>query len=100
MNFNPIGTMKSFLNKRGYSVAFMGSSALALIVAAITIVIGARVVSQVQTLETVNTTAYNVSSSALTALGSYGDWFVIIVLVIIAVIVIGLLQHIRAVAGE
>lgn len=92
--------LRTMAAKRGYNISFMGNAAIALIAAAITIVVGVRIMSQVQSLETVNSTAYNVSSTTVTAMSSFADWFTIIVLVIVAVIVLGFLRYIRGVSTE
>jgi len=64
-------------------------------VAIVGISIVAEVVSQLQSTQTSDGAAYNISGSGLTGLSKFNNWWGVIITVAIAVIVIGLLMYFR-----
>lgn len=73
------------------SINELGAAAIALVIAAFLISIGATVIDELQDTQTTNTIAYNVSTQGLEAMESFGNWLPIIAIVVAAVVVIGLL---------
>ena len=69
----------------------LGASAIALVIAAFMIAIGATVLTSLQSTQTTNSIAYNVSGQGLTSMSTFGTWLPIIAVVVAAVVVIGLL---------
>lgn len=69
----------------------LGAGAMAVVVLVIVIAVGSQILGQVKATQTANTTEYNLTTSGLSAMNSFSNWFVIIVLVIIAVVIISLL---------
>jgi len=69
----------------------LGAAAIALVIAAFMISIGATVLTSLQGTQTTNSIAYNVSGQGITSMNTLGTWLPIIAIVVAAVIVIGLL---------
>ena len=69
----------------------IGQAAIALVVAAFLIGIGATVLSSLQGTQTANSVAYNVTGQGMTSMSTFGSWLPIIAVVASAVVVIGLL---------
>jgi len=86
--------MKSQLQKliaKGQAAGGLSASAIAIIILVITVAIGATVVANVRDTQTVNTTAYNVTTKGLDSLKTYSDFFSTIVIIVIFAVIIGLL---------
>ena len=75
------------------NLAALQTSALAVVVLVIIVAVGAQILGQIRTTQTVNTTEYNVTNKGLDAMKTYGDWFTIIVIIIVAVVIIVLLTR-------
>lgn len=73
------------------SVQQLSYFAILLVIATVIISIGAYTLSSIQTTQTANSIAYNVTGQGLTAMNNFGVWLPIIAVVIAAVVVIGLL---------
>ena len=78
-------------NRRGQSAGGLLSFGLEIGILAIGIVIISTVLTGVQSTQTSDTTAYNSSASAITAMGTYNSWYATLILIGIAVVVISLL---------
>jgi hypothetical protein len=76
-------------------VGNLGNYATMLAVIAITVAIGAMILSNVAGSDTFLASAGSNASvvSALDALGTFGDWLVIIAIVIVAVVVLSLIKY-------
>ena len=81
--------------KGAIPVGDLGNMATLLAVIAITIAIGALILTNVAASDTFTaTTDANASVvSALSAVGTFGDWLVIIAIVIVAVVVLSLIKY-------
>lgn len=77
---------------KGIGIQDFGSLAVAFAVVAITISLGASILGNIQSTQTTNTVAYNVSGYGLTGVGTMGNWLGIIAIVLSAVIVIGVVR--------
>ena len=71
------------MNKRGTSLNQMLPVALVIGVAIIGIAIVAQILGTIKGTQTVFSDEYNITSSGLTALMQWGDWFSIIIIVVI-----------------
>ena len=76
---------------KGLTLNALTASALAIVVLVIVVAIGAQILGQIQTTQTVNSTEYNITGKGKDALKTYADWFSTIVVIIIAVVIIGLI---------
>lgn len=69
----------------------MGGLALAFVIVAVVIGVGATIITQVQSTQTANSYAYNASAQGLTGLDTMGDWLPTIAVIIAAAVVIGVI---------
>lgn len=76
---------------KGLSVSQMGGLALAFVIVAIVIGIGATILTQVRGTQTVNSIPYNASTSGLTGMDTMSDWLPTIAVIIAAAVVIGVI---------
>ena len=76
---------------KGLSVSQMGGLALAFVIVAVVVGIGATILTQVRTTQTTNSIAYNASTSGLTGLDTMSDWLPTIAVIIAAAVVIGVI---------
>jgi len=81
--------------KTAIPVGDLGNMATLLAVIAITIGIGALILTNVANSDTFTASADSNASvvSALEAIGTFGDWLVIIAIVIVAVVVLSLIKY-------
>lgn len=79
------------MNKKGYKLQDLLPVALIFVVATIAISIGADVIDNVQTDQTADSYASNVSGYGLEAMAELGSWLPTLALVVAAAIVIGVL---------
>ena len=79
------------MNKKGYSLQDMAPIAVAFVVIAIVLGIGATVLASVQADQTENGTAYNASASGLTSIGTLAGWLPTIGVIVAAAIIIGII---------
>jgi len=79
---------------KGITLGQFGSLALAFVVAAIVISLGAEILAQVQSTQT-NTTSYeyNVTAEALEGAETFGEWLPTIAVVVAAAVVIGVIVN-------
>lgn len=83
--------LKKFLkNKRGFTLAQLSAAAIAFVVIAITIAMGARILDEMQDEFTSQSYAYNVTEKGLESLETFGDWLPIVAIAVIAAVVIGI----------
>ena len=78
---------------KGISLQNMSAYALAFAVVAITLAIGATILTQVQTTQTSGTTAYNATGYGLTGTKTMSEWLPIIAVIIAAAIVISIIVN-------
>ena len=76
---------------KGISINELGGLALAFAVVAITLGLGATILTQVQAQQTSNSIAYNASGYGLTGTNTMASWLPVIAVIIAAAIVIGII---------
>jgi len=91
-------TMKK-MTRRGQSAGGLLSFGLEIGILAIGIGIISTVLVGVQSTQTSDSTAYNNTASAVTAMGTYSSWYSTLILIGIAVVVIGLLFVLKRFGG-
>ncbi len=82
------------LNKRGqraFTIADMGTIAIALVVAAVILGMGSTILAKLKGQQTVNGTAYNASNSGIEGLSTMAEFIPTIAIVAVAAIVIGII---------
>ena len=77
----------------------MAVAVITFVVIAIVIAIGATIIEEVQSSQTGNLTAYNVSSKGLSGMKTFGDWLPTIATVVAAAVVIGVIVTYFAFSG-
>ena len=92
MNFT-LGMRKLWHKAFGSTDAMSGlaSSAIALLILSITLGIGATVLANIQSTQTTNGIAYNISDQGLTSMNTYGTWLSTIAVISAAAVVLALL---------
>lgn len=86
---NPIKKIKSALE-----IGALGNMATLLVVVAITIAIGALILTNVAASDSIEAGAANDTLYAgMDALAVFGDWLVIIAIVIVAIVVLALIKY-------
>lgn len=78
------------LAKKGFSILEVPSLAITLGVIAIVIGIVATILVQVQTTQTTDSVAYNITQDGISAIEDFGDWQTTWVVIIAAAVVIGI----------
>lgn len=68
-----------------------GALALVLVIGAFVIAVGAEMLDELQDQQTANTVAYNVTTSGLEGMETFGDWIPLIALVVVLSLIIGIL---------
>lgn len=81
------------MNNKGYTIKDLLPVALVFVVATIAISIGADVIDSVQSSQTSNSYAYNVSEYGLEGMDELGSWLPTLALVVAAAIIIGVLVY-------
>lgn len=84
--------MVSFTDLPGYAIAF--------VVIAVTLGIGATILTSVQGTQTADTTAYNISGYGLESLGTLGSWLNTQALIIAAAVVLAVIVTFFAFRGR
>ena len=81
------------LNKKGqsFTISDLGTIAIALVVAAIILGMGATILEKIQETQTTDKIAYNSSGYGLTGLGTLAEFIPTIAIVAVAAIVIGII---------
>lgn len=87
----PAWTQDSFYEAQALGLGDLTPVAIILVVAIVTVSLGAYIVSQVGTNLPANSAAQNVTVQGTKSLYQFSLWFVIIVIVVAAAIIIGLL---------
>lgn len=77
--------------KKGTTMMDLVVGVIALVILAVALVVGAKILSGVRDTQTTGTLDANLTDDALGALGQFGPWLPIIVLILIAGFVIGYL---------
>lgn len=75
------------MQHKGFSIAALGSLAIIFVVVTIIIAFGAQILGEFDF--DAGTYEANVTTSGLSALGTFGDWLPTLALVVIAAIIIG-----------
>ncbi len=78
---------------KGITLGQFGSLALAFVVAAIVISLGAEILAQVLSTQTAATYEYNVTTQGLVGAETFGDWLPTIAVVVAAAVVIGVIVN-------
>lgn len=78
---------------KGITLGQFGSLALAFVVAAIVISLGAEILSQVRSTQTATTYEYNVTTEGLEGAETFGEWLPTIAVVVAAAVVIGVIVN-------
>lgn len=82
------------MNKKGQNFDLLKLAAISVVVIAITVGMGASILSTLQTSQGNSTQiAYNVSGFGLTSLNTLGQWLPTIALVVAAVVVLGFVAY-------
>lgn len=92
--------IKLFGSRKGQSFDFLKLAAISVVVIAITVGMGASILSTLQTSQTANTTAFNASGFGLTSLTTLGQWLPTIALVVAAVVVLGFVAFLGSKGGQ
>ncbi len=82
------------INKKAqarFTISDLGTIAIALVVAAVILGMGATILEKLQGLQTVNATAYNSTGFGLTGLSTMAEFIPTIAIVAVAAIVIGII---------
>jgi hypothetical protein len=77
------------------SLGDMGGLAIAFIVVAVTISIGASILVGVQATQTANSASYNITTKGITGTSSLGDWLPTIAIVVGAAVILGIVMYLR-----
>ena len=77
--------------KKGITLAQFGSIALSFVVVAIILSMGGEILSQVQSGQTANSTAYSITGKGLTGMETFGNWLPTIAIVVAASVIIGII---------
>ena len=78
-------------NKKGFAIGDLLPIAMTFVILAVAIGVGATVLTTVQSGQTANSIAYNVTGFGLTSLNTFGTWLPTIALVVILAVIIGVL---------
>ncbi len=84
---------KKQLNKRAqaFTINDLGTIAIALVVAAVILGLGATILEKIQSTQTVNKTAFNASGNGLNGINTMAEFIPTIAIVAVAAIVIGII---------
>lgn len=84
------------MNRKGMSLTDLAPAAIAFVFIAVTISIGAEVLSGVQADQSAGTAQYNATQEGINSMAELGGWLPTIALVVAAAAVIGVLAFFRA----
>lgn len=76
--------------EKGYTVSDLAPLAIVFVVLAITVGMGALILSEMKNQTDAGSTAESVITKGIDAMSSFGDWFGILVVVVIAAVIIGI----------
>ena len=81
------------MNKKAqrFTISDLGTIAIALVVAAVILGLGATILENIQDTQTINATAYNASGYGLTGMSTMAEFIPTIAIVAVAAIVIGII---------
>ena len=74
-----------------FTISDLGTIAIALVVAAVILGMGATILEKLQATQTINKTAYNATGFGLTGLNSMAEFIPTIAIVAVAAIIIGII---------
>lgn len=77
--------------RKGMTLNEFGGLALAFVLVAIIISIGATILTQTRSTQTSNAYDYNITTQALTGADTMGDWLPTIAVIVAAAVVIGVI---------
>jgi len=83
--------MKMFKTKKGYTVSDLLPLAVAFVVVAIAISMGAEVLGEIQSGQTANSYERNATTDGLDALNELSSWLPTIALIVAAAVIIGII---------
>ena len=78
------------MSKKGFSIMEVPSLAIVLVVIAVVLGVGATILTQVQSTQTTNGLAYNITATGLSAQEDFSDWQGTWVVIIAAAVVLGI----------
>ena len=78
------------------SIGDMGSLAIAFVIVAVIVSVGATILVGVQGSQTANSLAYNITADALSGQEDLGDWLPTIATVLGAAVILGIVYYLRA----
>lgn len=84
--------MNLFESKKGLNVADLQAIGIMFITIAVTLGLGATVLTDIQTTQTANTYSYNITGFGLTSLNTLGKWLPTIGLVVVIAVIIGVIM--------
>lgn len=76
---------------QAFTIADLGTIAIALVVAAVILGMGATILEKIQTTQTADNTAYNASGYGLTGLSTMSEFIPTVAIVAVAAIIIGII---------
>jgi len=79
------------MDKKGYSLQDMAPIAIAFVVIAVVLGVGATILASIQSGQTENGSAYNASGNGLTSMGTLSGWLPTIAVIVAAAVVIGII---------
>ena len=79
------------MDKKGYSLQDMAPIAIAFVVIAVVLGVGATILASIQSDQTENGSAYNASANGLTSMGTLSGWLPTIAVIVAAAVVIGII---------
>ena len=82
-----------FKDKKGLTVGQFGGLALAFVVVAVIISVGADILTQIYDGQTALSTARNITSEGLDGMTTLGEWLPTIAVIIAAAVVIGVITN-------
>ena len=82
-----------FKNKKGLTVGQFGGLALAFVVVAVIISVGADILTQIHDGQTALSTARNITLEGLDGMTTLGEWLPTIAVIIAAAVVIGVITN-------
>ena len=79
-------------NKKGeLTIMQLVAGVIGLVILVVALVVGGKILSQVQDTQTAGSVEANISAQGLSALADFGDWLPIIVVILVAGFIIGFL---------
>ena len=78
-------------SKKGYQTGDLLPLTIIFVVVAVAISLGAQVLNDIQSTQTINSTAYNATGYGLSSVNTFAKWLPTIALVVVIAVIIGIL---------